>query len=102
MVSHIRKGGRSVTGPKAFSDFHDQLLTAFSDLSLKILHVVGDDTQAAVHWQVTGTHSGPFANLTVTNVPVSFTGMSFLTIQNGKITEGWDCWDQGALVSSAD
>lgn len=98
-VAH-QEGGRTIKGPKQFSGFHDALLTAFPDLSLEILHAIGDDTHAAIHWQVTGTHTGPFAHLSATGAPVKFTGMSFITVKNGQITEGWDCWDQGTLFQS--
>ncbi len=27
-------------------------------------------------------------------------GMSFVTVRDGKITEGWDCWDFGSLTTT--
>jgi hypothetical protein len=26
--------------------------------------------------------------------------MSLVTVRDGKITEGWDCWDLGTLTAS--
>jgi predicted ester cyclase len=57
-----------------------------------------DETQACLHWEVSGTHKGDFAGIATTKGKVSFCGMSFVTARDGKITEGWDCWDYGALT----
>ena len=96
-VSH-QPGGTSLKGPAAFDQYHDQILAAFPDQSLKILHAVGDDTQACLHWQVTGTHAGPLGPLGPSQKKVCFTGMTLITVKDGKVTEGWDCWDFGSLM----
>jgi steroid delta-isomerase-like uncharacterized protein len=98
-VGHL-EGGIEVRGHAEFADFHDKLLSAFPDLSLRILRVVGDETQACLHWEVCGTHEGEIFGLAPTHKPACFTGMSFVTVRDGKITEGWDCWDQGSLIRS--
>ncbi len=69
-------------------------------MSLKILHAVGDESEACVHWRVCGTQTGAFGPLPATREPVCFTGLTYLVVENGKIIEGWDCWDQGALVQT--
>jgi predicted ester cyclase len=61
---------------------------AFPDLSVRILRSVGDDTQACLHWEATGTHKGDFAGITTTNRKVSFSGMSFVTVRDGKNHRG--------------
>ena len=90
-VAHLAEGAQ-VCGTREFSGFHDVLLSAFPDLSVRILRSVGDDTQACLHWEATATHRGEFAGIAPTNRKVSFSGMSFVTVRDGKITEGWDRW----------
>ncbi|CAN5540985.1 hypothetical protein BH09VER1_BH09VER1_24090 [soil metagenome] len=94
-VAHLQ-GGDSTRGPVEFMDFHNQILTAFPNLSLRVLRVVGDDTQACVHWHVSTV---PGSEATEEN-GTSFTGMSFLTVKDGKITEGWDCWDRSTFMAA--
>ena len=98
-VAHLA-GGAQACGIAQFSHFQDMFFAAFPDLSVRILRSVGDDTQACLHGEATGTHKGDFAGITTTNRKVSFSGMSFVTVRDGKITEGWDCWDYGALTAT--
>ena len=43
---------------------------------------------------------GDFVGIGPTNKKVNFSGMSFVTVRDGKITEGWDCWDHGSLTTT--
>src|SRR5262245_9053353 len=97
-VVHLA-GGTQTLG-RDFLGFHDMLLAAFPDLSVRILRSVGDDTQACLHWEVTATHEGEFSGIAPTRKKVQFNGMSFVTVRDGKITNGWDCWDYGALTKT--
>ena len=47
-----------------------------------------------------GTHDGEFSGIAPTHRKVSFSGMSFVAVSDGKITEGWDCRDFNALVTT--
>ena len=98
-VAHLA-GGAQVCGIAQFSNVHEMFFSAFPDLSVRMLRSVGDDTQACLHWEVSGTHEGDFFGITATNKKVTFSGMSFVTVRDGKITEGWDCWDYGALTAT--
>jgi steroid delta-isomerase-like uncharacterized protein len=82
-VAHLA-GGAQVCGIARFSYFQDMFLAAFPDLSVRILRSVGDDTQACLHWEGSGTHKGDFAGIATTNRKVSFSGMSFVAVRDGK------------------
>jgi predicted ester cyclase len=60
-------------------------LSAFEDLRYTIdaLVVVGD--QVAVCWTATGTQTGAYGVAAATGKPVTWTGMSFLQLKDGKI-----------------
>jgi steroid delta-isomerase-like uncharacterized protein len=97
-VAH-QPDGAIVKGPAEFLGFHERLLTAFPDFSLKILHALGDDKQACLHWEASGTHGGAFGPYAATQKKVTFSGISLVYVADGKITEGWDCWDFGSLMA---
>ena len=95
-VAHLA-GGAQVCGTTQFSGFHDMLLDAFPDVSVRILRWVSDDMQACLHWKASGRHQDDFAGIGPTNRKVNFGGMGFVTVRNGKLTEGWD---YGAFTST--
>jgi steroid delta-isomerase-like uncharacterized protein len=86
-VAHLA-GGAQVCGTTEFSDFQDKLIGAFPDLAVRILRSVGDDKQACLHWEASGTHRGDFFEIAPTNRKVNFSGMSFVTVRDGKNYRG--------------
>jgi predicted ester cyclase len=98
-VAHLA-GVAQVCGIAQFSAVHDMFFAPFPDLSVRILRSVGDDTQACLHWKASGPHTGNFFGVTATNRKVAFSGMSFVTVRDGKIIEGWDLGTLTATLSS--
>ena len=91
-VAHLA-GGAQVCGIAQFSTFMTWSLGAFPGLSVRMLRSVGDDTQACLHGEVSATHKNDFFGITATHKRVPLSSMSFVPVRDGKITEGWDCWE---------
>ncbi|MFL6486841.1 MAG: ester cyclase [Nitrososphaera sp.] len=72
---------------------HKQLLTAitraFPDLYHNIKDMVAEGDKVAVRLIVTGTHKGEFHGIPPSGKKISLDEMAFLTIIDGRITEGW-------------
>lgn len=96
-IGHL-EGGRDVHGPKQFAEFHDSMLTAFPDMEVQILRVVADEDHACLHWRVDAVHRGDFLGIIPTNIPVFFSGTTYLSVKDGQIVEGWDSWNQSGLI----
>ncbi len=64
-----------------------------------MLGVLGNETEACVRWAATGTHAGEGLGFAPTNKRVSFHGVTWLRMENGKIAEGWDNWNQDRLFA---
>lgn len=97
-IAHLEGG--DAQGHEQFEAFHDQMLAGMPDLKIRILNSVGDDSQASIHWEATGTHQGTLLGMKATGKVITFTGMSFIKVQDGQLTEGWDCWDQTKFVNA--
>jgi steroid delta-isomerase-like uncharacterized protein len=72
---------------------HKQLLTtitrAFPDLHHDIKDIVAEGDKVAVRLNVTGTHNGEFQGIPPSGRKLSLDEMAFLTLIDGRITEGW-------------
>ena len=94
------EGGQEIDSPRGFQDFRRQLLDAFPDLSVEVEDMVEQGDRVAIRWRCSATHTGGGLGVPATLKQVSFRGMSWVEIQNGKIVRGWDSWNLGALLQS--
>ena len=72
---------------------HKQLLAAitraFPDLHHDVKDIVAEGDKVAVRLNVTGTHKSEFQGIPPSGWKLSLDEMAFLTIIDGRITEGW-------------
>jgi steroid delta-isomerase-like uncharacterized protein len=72
---------------------HKQLLAAitraFPDLHHDVKDIVAEGDKVAVRLNVTGTHKSEFRGIPPSGGKLSLDEMAFLTIIDGRITEGW-------------
>jgi steroid delta-isomerase-like uncharacterized protein len=81
---------------------HKGILTgvnnAFPDLHHEIVDMVAERNKVAVRLNVTGTHKGEFQGIPPTGKKLYLYEMGFITIIDGKITEGWISADTMGLL----
>lgn len=71
---------------------------AFPDLQLSAGETVFENQRAAVSWRAHGTHRGIVMNIPPTGQTVQINGVSFLTFENGKISQAVHLWDMAAML----
>jgi steroid delta-isomerase-like uncharacterized protein len=76
------------------------LVQAIPDLHFTLEDVLARGDEAVVRWLATGTHAGDGLGVPPSGRPVRLRGMTWLVFRDGKISEGWDCWDLGGLMKS--
>jgi steroid delta-isomerase-like uncharacterized protein len=91
--------GMPPTDWNATKQFIIAVTNAFPDVHHDIVDMVaeGEDI-VAIRFNVTGTHKGEFQGIPPTGKKVSFAGMGFLTIIDGKVTEEWAINDTMGLM----
>ena len=81
---------------------HKRLLAgvnnAFPDLHHEIVDMVAEREKVAIRLSVTGTHKEEFQGIPPTGKKLSLDEMGFITIIDGKITEGWISADTMRLL----
>ncbi len=96
-VGHL-EGGIEFSGPDGFLAVHRQFLSAFPDIRFKFLGVLGNETEACLRWEASGTHSGGGLGIAPTGKFIAFRGMTWFRVRGMKIVEGWDSWNLGQLM----
>jgi predicted ester cyclase len=92
--------GMRVNGPADFRVVREELLSAFPDLRLELEAVIAQDDIVAVRWRLRATHTGPGLGVRASGRPVDCVGSTWLRFADGKIVEGHDTWNQGALLAA--
>lgn len=90
--------GELSRGPADLEAMRERILALLPDLHVTIEDILSDNDDAVVRWRFTGTHSGEAGLIPATHRRVSFTGMTWMKFQEGRIVEGWDCWNQAAMM----
>ncbi len=70
------------------------LHTAFPDMTLKILHLVGEGDTVIAHLESEGTHHGNFQGIRATGKRVRLPSITIVRIAKGKVAERWNVFDR--------
>lgn len=97
-VGHMEGG--DICGPQEFREVRALFLAGLPDMYITVEDVLSDGNQAVVRWRVRATHTGELLGVAATHSNVDFLGMSWITVRDGKLAEGWDAWNLGGLLES--
>lgn len=93
-----RGSGVVIRGPEEFVKFAEQIRSAFPDTDVVIEDAFGVGDKVVARWSATMTHSGEGIGVAPTGRKVKITGITIACFVDGKIVEGWDNWDQLAML----
>lgn len=79
--------GIETVGIEEFKEYAHTILTAFPNLYHATEIVISEGPQAAVYVTYTGTHKGKLFEYEPTENRINYSGASFFTIRNEKITD---------------
>ena len=97
-VNHDPALPEEASGPDGFAQAVAGYRTAFPDLTLDVQLMVSDGDYVCTRWTSTGTHDGDLMGIPPTGKHVSVTGLSIDKIQDGKIVESWNEWDNAGMM----
>lgn len=93
-VNHGQFGFSGGSGFETFRKEIQMLHTAFPDMAVRILHLVGERDTVVAHLQCEGTHRGSFQAIAATGRKVAYPSIMILRIEGGKVAERWDVFDR--------
>ncbi|MGY8767073.1 MAG: ester cyclase [Pirellulales bacterium] len=88
----------ALKGMDGFKEFRDNLLAAMPDIRVEIEDILVENDQAVARWYYRGIHSGHGLGFEPTRKLIEFRGMTWFRIQDNRFTEGWNSWNQGAVM----
>ena len=90
--------GGVIHGPAEFEELWKRLHGAFPNIKITIEDTFGAGNKVVARWSAEMTHTGGDLGILATDKQVRITGTTIVRIEGGKIVEGWDNWDQLALM----
>ena len=98
-VCHTENG--PIVGPEQFrSGMYGPFLAAFPDLKVTVEDVLAERDRAVVRWSARGTHTGGGLGILPTGRSVAIQGMTWVTVVDGQLGEGWQFSNLAEVVQS--
>jgi len=93
-----RTSEAEIRGPEEFVKFVREIRGAFPDIKVQVDDVFGAGDKVVLRWSGTMTHTGDSLGIPPTGRTVRSRGISIARFADGKVVEGWDCWDQLGML----
>ena len=78
--------------------FNAEFTGAFPDAQISVEASVAERDVVASRWTITGTHRGTFQGVPATGRLVTFSGIDFSRVVEGKVAEHWAQFDLLAVL----
>lgn len=98
-IGHI-EADQNVLGPDGLVPQWEAIRKGFPDVHIEIEQILCHGEDAVFRWHATGTHRGQFIGIPPTHRIARFSGITWMRWRDGKMVEGWDRWNAGALIQS--
>jgi predicted ester cyclase len=82
-----------IVGIDSARTYYASYLTGFSNITFTIKDVFGQGNKLVKHWNFKGKHTGLFFGIPPTNKDVELDGVTLVRMQDGKIAEEQDFFD---------
>jgi steroid delta-isomerase-like uncharacterized protein len=91
--------GGCTVGPDAWKkSVYDPFRAAFTDIKVDVEDMIAQGDRVAVRWRLSMKHATDALGFPASGRTVETYGLTWLEIQDGKITKGWDGWDSTGLL----
>ena len=77
----------------------EPMISALPDIQLTVDGTVSEDDQVVVRWTAVATHSGALGDIEPSGRRVKFSGMTWLKIEEDKITSASDSYNLNGLLT---
>lgn len=89
----VGPGEPPMRGTADFKKMFHVFREALGDLEIAVETTVTEGEKVAAYCRVKGRHIGQAFGGPPTNRPIEFIGICILVVRDGRIVEGWNCFD---------
>ncbi|MEA2351623.1 MAG: hypothetical protein QOJ14_37 [Thermoleophilaceae bacterium] len=97
-VNHDPAQPDEAQGPEGFKQIVQMYRGAFPDLAFTIEECFSDGDLVCTRWTTTATHDGDLMGIPATGRAITGSGITIDRIQDGKVVESWNEWDNAGLM----
>lgn len=97
-VGHTAGFPDQTLGPEGVKEFVELYRSAFPDLHTTIEDIVTEGDKVAYRWTAVGTHQGELFGVPPSSNRMEITGITIERIEDGKIVETWNNFDQLGMM----
>jgi steroid delta-isomerase-like uncharacterized protein len=97
-VNHDPAQPDEARGPEGFKQIVQLYRGAFPDLTFTIEECFSDGDLVCTRWTTTATHDGDLMGLSATGRHITGSGITIDKIDDGKVVESWNQWDNAGLM----
>jgi steroid delta-isomerase-like uncharacterized protein len=91
--------GDNIIGIEGTKNYYGNFLTGFSDAEFTFVDIFGQGDKLVKHWNFKGTHDGDFFGIPPTGKSLNLYGTTLILMEDGKIKQEQDFFDNLDLVS---
>jgi predicted ester cyclase len=96
-AGHVPSG--TIKGPAEWRKaVWEPLAGSFSGMEVVVEDTVASGDVVVVRWRARMRHTGTALGIAASDRSVAFAGLTWMTIRDGQIVEGWDGWDSTGLL----
>jgi steroid delta-isomerase-like uncharacterized protein len=88
----------TINGAESAKGFIAGFLQGIPDAKYTLLDTFANENKIVVRWICTGTQSGNFYGIEPSNRAINITGITIFELNDGKIDQLWNNWDQFTLM----
>ena len=101
-VRHDLRPGVPPPGPEGMKRITADFRAAFPDLWFEVDILLGEDDFVVARWTASGTHTGPWGDVSPTGRTATFSGVNIFRFVDGKVVEIWNHRDDLGLREQLD
>jgi steroid delta-isomerase-like uncharacterized protein len=78
---------------ESFKAWHRSMYASFGEMQMTNLGMIAEGDQVAIHWRVAAIHQGDYLGVPATGRSVTYQGIAWLRIIDGKVVDDTAYWD---------